>query len=121
MLPVRIINPTTGHHVHAWGLIDTGADDCALPAAYAALLGHRFRAGVRRVVATGNGVTYAYAHTTRIDILATSGRRVVFTIPDTPIDFMPNLDCVLLGATSFLRRFIVTINYPRLYFSIREP
>jgi hypothetical protein len=122
MLPVRITNPATGLHVSAWGLIDTGADDCALPAAYAPLLGHRLKAGTRRVIDTGNGQTYAYRHTTRIDIFSAptnrSRARLAYVIADTPIDFMPNLGCVLLGAASFLSHFVLKVNYPKQAFSL---
>ena len=125
MLPVRISNPATGLFVDAWAVVDTGADDCALPAVCAALLGHRLRAGKRREISTGNGNTWAYAHTTRIDIFrAPPGSRAagpIYTIADAPIDFMPNLGCVLLGTKSFLSRFVLTINYPRQYLTLRTP
>ncbi|MBM4035083.1 MAG: hypothetical protein FJ291_25345 [Planctomycetes bacterium] len=125
MLQVRIINPASGLAVAAWGLVDTGADDCALPASYAPLLGHNLQAGLRRTVGTGNGDTDAYAHTTRIEVFAVPlGRRTgrpVFTIPDTLIDFLPNLPCVLLGVSSFLSDTILRINYPKQYFTVRKP
>jgi hypothetical protein len=31
-----------------------------------------------------------------------AGRKLLHTIPETPIDFMPNLNMVLLGVNSFL-------------------
>jgi hypothetical protein len=40
ILPIRITNPDTGLSVRSWGLIDTGADDCAFPARLATILGH---------------------------------------------------------------------------------
>lgn len=101
MLPVRISNPATGLFLDAWGVVDTGADDCAVPA------------------------LWAYAHTTRIDIFrAPPGSKAagpVYTIADAPIDFLPNLGCVLLGTKSFLSRFILTIDYPRQYLTLRMP
>jgi len=36
-LPIRIINPTNGLIQNAYGLIDTGADECSIPASYASL------------------------------------------------------------------------------------
>jgi len=123
MLPVRISNPATGLFVDGWGLVDTGADDCALPAFYAKRLGHRLKSGTCREIGTGNGTTWAYAHTTRIDIFRVPPGSVaagpVYTIADAPIDFMPNLGCVLLGTKSFLSRFILTINYPKQYLTLR--
>lgn len=38
-LPVTIINHHSNKKVKVLGLIDTGADECALPASYAAILG----------------------------------------------------------------------------------
>jgi len=124
MLPVRIENPATGLFVDAWGLVDTGADDCALPARYAAALGHDLKAGAMRLIGTGNGTTRAYAHTTRIQVLApptrSSPERIAFTIPDTLVDFLPKLGCILLGAKSVLSQFILTLNYPEQWFTIRR-
>lgn len=125
MLQIRITNPATGLSVAAWGLIDTGADDCALPAAYAALLGHDLEAGLPRVIGTGNGDTIAYAHTTRIDVFAvplgSRPGRPIFTVPDTLIDFMPNLECILLGVSSFLSSLVLRIDYPNQRLTLRKP
>lgn len=124
MLPIKIVNPDSGLTVPAWGLIDTGADDCAIPARYAPMLGHDLLKGKEKRVGTGNGVTVAYAHTTTIEILKVDGDAVdettiVERVVDTPIDYMPNLDTVLLGVENFLGRFVLTIDYPRYCFSIR--
>lgn len=122
MLPVRIFNPATGKFINSLGLIDTGADECAIPAQYANILGHNLSSGAVKQINTGNGATNAYAHTTRIDILGLNGSMwVVHTINDTPIDFMPNLGVILLGANNFLSRFILTIDYPSQKFSIKLP
>jgi predicted aspartyl protease len=123
---VRIKNPDTGRFVYTIGLIDTGADECCLPASYSELLGHNLTAGTAKTVNTGNGSTTAYGHTCTIDIFNTrlllSGtEKIAHTIPRTVIDFMPNLHCVLLGVKTFLSRFKLTINYPRQLFSIRKP
>jgi predicted aspartyl protease len=123
---VRIQNPATGAFVHTIGLIDTGADECCLPAAFAKLLGHSLTAGMAKVINTGNGATTAYGHTCTIDIFDTrlllSGKeKVAHTMPQTIVDFIPNLHCVLLGVRTFLSRFELTVNYPRQLFSIRKP
>jgi len=95
------------------GLIDTGADECALPARYAAILGHNLEAGTVKEINTGNGTTIAYSHTVKIEIEG-------FTVQDTLIDFMPNLHTVLLGTKSFLSNFILTVDYPRRVFSLKK-
>jgi len=40
---MRITNPGTGMSLNAFGLIDTGADECALPASYVSLLGYNLQ------------------------------------------------------------------------------
>lgn len=125
MLPIRIINPDTGIAIPAWGLIDTGADDCAIPAKFAPMIGHNLQLGRERRVGTGNGVTIAYAHKTNIEILKVEGDTVlenvvVENVTGTPIDYMPNLDTILLGVDNFLDWFVLEIDYPRCCFSLRR-
>lgn len=121
ILPIKIFNPETGKSLSVWGLIDTGADDCALPASYAKILGHNLLEGDVKKIHTGNGETQAYAHTTRMEIFSIDGRKSIYTIEDTPIDFMPNLNSVLLGVKSFLGKFKLTIDYPNHIFSLNLP
>ena len=94
-LSIRIINPANGLIQNTYGLIDTGADECSIPASYASLLGHDLQSGIERKIKTGNGVTTAYSHTATLAILNFQGDHVV-TIEETLIDFMPNLHIVLL-------------------------
>ncbi len=44
-LQLTIKNPHTNKEFRTWGIIDTGADECALPASYAPILGHNLQAG----------------------------------------------------------------------------
>ena len=120
-LQIRIINPNTNQSQKAYGLIDTGADECAVPAYYAILLGHKLLAGKKKQGGTGGGSTDAYEHTTKIEIFNPSTGKIAYTINDTPIDFLPNLKIILLGVKSFLSKFIVHIDYPRQIFSIKNP
>ena len=114
-LPITITNPHTNKKIKVLGLIDTGADECALPASYAILLGHNLQSGYSKEINTGNGKTLAYSHTATIIIESAD-----FTIDDILIDFMPNLHVPLLGVKSFLSNFILTINYPDLNFSLQK-
>lgn len=120
ILQIRIVNPHTGSNYRTYGLIDTGADECAIPAAYAPLLGHNLQAGAEKRINTGNGRTVAYAHKTKFEIFHPVTGNLLYTIPDTPIDFMPNLNVVLLGVSSFLSRFTLRIDYPNKIFSISK-
>jgi len=121
ILPIRIINPHTGGNYRTQGIIDTGADECAIPAAYAPILGHDSQAGQTKTIRTGNGLTVAYAHTTKFEIFHPETAELLYTMEDTPVDFLPNLNVVLLGVSSFLSRFILTLDYPNKRFSIKYP
>ena len=110
-LSVTIINPHSGRHINVLGLIDTGADECALPASYANILGHNLQAGKPKEVNTGNGITMAYSHSSQIKVAD-------FITEQTLIDFMPNLSVPLLGMKNFLSHFVLTVDYPKLRFSL---
>lgn len=113
-LPVTIINPENDRRLKVFAIIDTGADECAMPAPFADLLGHHLISGQPKKVSTGNGVAVAYSHTTRIEIEG-------FATQDVLIDFMTGLYFPLLGVRSFLANFILTINYPNQTFSLQRP
>jgi predicted aspartyl protease len=113
-LPVTITNPDTGRQLRVYALVDTGADECAFPASFAPLLGHNLQAGQVKRISTGNGITAAYRHTTRIAIKD-------FSTQDVLVDFMPNLNIPLLGVKSFLSNFILTVDYPGKTFSLSLP
>lgn len=112
-LPLTIKNPHTNQYINVYGLIDTGADECAIPAHYAPLIGHNLQAGFSKSINTGNGVTTAYAHTLCFEIQGTK-------IDNVLIDFMPNLNVVLLGVKSFLSNFILTVDYKNSTFSLKK-
>lgn len=112
-LPIVITNPHTGNKVKTYGLIDTGADECALPAQFADILGHNLQKGTPKEISTGNGITKAYSHTVSIETND-------FRTDDVLIDFMPNLSVPLLGVRSFLGKFILTVNYKAQTFSLKS-
>src|SRR6185369_13687401 len=113
MLPICIHNSVTGMKYRTWGLIDTGADDCAIPAVIAPVLGHTLNLGRPASIGTAGGAATVYAHETAIDILSINDHvTVVHSIPNTPVDFCPGLDTVLLGVDQFLSTFVLTIDYP---------
>jgi len=121
ILPIQIINPHTDLFVDTFGIIDTGADECAVPASIALPLGHKLLAGSIREIKTGNGITKAYSHTTIFKIFHPESYKLLYTLPETPIDFLPNLNVVLLGVKSFLNKFVLNIDYPKRVFSIKKP
>jgi predicted aspartyl protease len=110
-LPVTILNQKKNKEINVYALIDTGADECALPASFASLLGHKLKSGYEKDINTGNGLTVAYSHSIRI-------KAFNFITNEVLIDFMPNLHIPLLGVKSFLSNFVLTINYKDSKFSL---
>jgi predicted aspartyl protease len=104
-VPVKITNPDTGKSIEMYALVDTGADECALPASFARILEHNLHEGTKKQIRTGNGVSTAYGHTAVIDMLD-------FSAENTVLDYMPNLSVALLGTRSFLSKFVITFDYP---------
>lgn len=128
MLWIRVGNAhTDAHAIIVRALVDTGADECAFPASIAAQLGHHLRKGVaRRTIRTASGKAKAFSHTSRVEVLAMRadglpGTEVLYTLPETPIDFIEGCESFLLGARNFLKPFLLEIDYPAEVFSIRKP
>jgi len=55
ILLIRITNPYSQLSYDTYGIIDTGADECAIPSVYAPLIGHNLQAGQTKHISTGNG------------------------------------------------------------------
>jgi predicted aspartyl protease len=110
-IPITIINPENRREISVFALIDTGADECALSASFAPVLGHNLQAGFQKRISTGNGITIAYGHTVCIKAFG-------YTTENVVIDFMPNLNIPLLGVKNFLNNFILRIDYPNKVVSI---
>jgi len=110
-LEVEIRNPHTQKSISVLALVDTGADECAMPAELADMLGHNLTKGKPKNIRTGSGLSASYSHTVDIKIDG-------FTVSNVLIDFMPNLHIPLLGVKSFLGNFILTVDYPKETFTL---
>lgn len=119
-LSVRVINSHTGQYISTYGLIDTGADECSMPATYASQIGHILDKGKPKGITTAGGKTLAYSHTTKIEIFGKPVTKVAYTIPNTLVDFTEGLEVVLLGVKKFLDQFTLEINYPKQHLSITK-
>jgi hypothetical protein len=87
-LPVTIINPHTGKSYKTQGIIDTGADTCALPFGVAEILGHVLESGTETKVITCNGEAKGWSHTTIISVHHPDTLDVIFTISEGLVDYM---------------------------------
>jgi len=117
-LPIKIINPHTGRTLPTWGLIDTGADECAVPARLDPLLGNNLEIVNGKEVTTGGGPTIVFPHTTKFEIYNPHTYQLEYTTENTLIDYMPGLAFTLLGVNNFLKNFILHIDYHQLKFSL---
>ena len=97
-LPVKIHNPHSNRSMNVYGLIDTGADECAVPAEYAPVLGHDLQAGIRKTINTGNGPTTAYAHTLCFETDS-------IKIDNVLIRFYAKLKCDIVRGQKFFKQF----------------
>jgi len=121
ILPVKIINPENNKSIRQWGIIDTGADDCAIPAWVAEKLGHNLKKGSSKHIDTASGSSIAYSHTTTILILHPDTYIQIYELDNIPVDFVPDLLYPLWGVNNFLSRFILEVNYPHQLFSLKIP
>jgi hypothetical protein len=113
MLPIRIFNPHKNRAYKTWGLIDTGATGCAIPADIAKMLGYKVTLGEQKKISTGNGNVVSYLHKMSIDFYHPDDpeNKVIHTLDNVLIDCMPNLHMVLLGVEGFLSNFILCSSF----------
>jgi len=113
-------------HMDILGIIDTGADNGALPPSLAVLTERDLRSGASREIIMSYPVSAAYSHSCRIDDFDTTALlhkqpKFLYTRSDTSLDVTPNLHSRLQKVDNFLDRVILYIDYPRLALSIRKP
>jgi len=127
ILPIIIVNPDNGFVFPTWGLIDTGADDTSIPEHIAKKLGHDIKSVRPYSGYAAGGIIDVYKHTFSIDILSmnengqVNENDTIIKISRRRIGVISDLHCVLLGVEDFLKKYVVTIDYPRQVFSIRKP
>ncbi len=120
-LLVKIINSDTGLSMFTFGIIDTIADECAVPEFVATKTGHNLKKGNKKFIGTAGGLTPAYSHTTRFELYHPVTGKHMHALTETPVDYVEGLHCVLLGVKNFLDRFVLHIDYPKKTFSVRFP
>lgn len=116
--PFLLIKLTSIHNLDAkpliiLGLIDTGAQECAISAKYAEVLKHKLEQGQEKSIVTGSGKVYGYSHTTKIEILHATSMKPLHVLENVTVDFVPNFPegFMVLGVKSFLSNFTLTVEY----------
>lgn len=122
LLDIVIKNPSNKKFVKALGLIDTGADRCALPPYIAKLLGYDLKTGKHDRVITAKKMADVYAHPTIItfDHFPSNPASGVaqFSTGEVMVNYQEDLQISLLGAEDFLSNFVLTIDYKKREFSL---
>lgn len=116
--PFLLIKLTNPHNPDAkplitWGLIDTGAEECAISSSYAEILKHSQEKGKEKPILTGSGKVNGYSHTATIEILNKITMDPLHTLEKVTIDFVPSFPegIMVLGVKSFLSNFTLTLKY----------
>ena len=129
MKPFMPIEISTPAHIalppqYAFGLADTGAAVCSIPAEFAPLLNHNLRRVKAASIQGAGSIVQGFPHTVRLRALAMglNGKvnyaATVFDTSAIPVHFVPGLPCVLIGVKDFLEYFVLTVDYTRQTFSL---
>lgn len=127
VLPIKIINPDNGKSYKTWGLIDTGAFQTAIPGYIAQAIGHNIDSVKPTDGCGADGILSIYKHSCSIEIFKMDSRGIVDTktiiykISRRRIGVIKGLPFVLLGVKEFLKKFVLTVDYPQQQFSIKKP
>ncbi len=122
LLPIEINNPENNEKISTLAMIDTGADECCIPHQFAILLGHKLFNVNPVNLGTVGGVTKAYPHSTKINIIWVSHNKkeVIHSINNAPVNYVKDIKEPLLGIKNFLEYFEIKINYPKKYFTLEK-
>lgn len=128
-LPVLLTNPANGFSQFTWALIDTGADSTVIPGFIATALYHDItHKSVRKDVCFGiSGSTVTYNHTFRLKVLGLNGKgdvlynKIAIKMNKRKFAVIQELHQMVVGENDFLKRYKLTINYPRKIFSLQLP
>ena len=120
-LNLKLFNPHTKKDWKTFGFIDTGADECTMPASIAQELGHNLKRGDKIPFDSCAGEGFAYRHTTDIHIYHPITKKIVHTIRGGYVDYAEDLKFALIGRNNFLNMFVLCIDYPKEIFSLTLP
>ena len=128
ILPIRIINPKNQEVYSTFALLDTGAVYTAIPGFIAEDLGHDIKKVKPKEVYGITGKTLSYPHSFIIEVLSQNPEatnsatecKLVHRMRKK-VEVMENLGITVLGAWDFMHKYIITVNYPGLDFSVKSP
>ncbi|MBF0381546.1 MAG: hypothetical protein HQL69_11040 [Magnetococcales bacterium] len=118
-LNVVVTNPhAENRRLKVRALIDTGADFCALPVKYAAILGHTLENGAQQGINTGGGKAVTFYHQAKIIIPDHNYNGSPFVTKELKIGFLHGLHTPVMGTRGFLEYFKLVVDYQEGHFSL---
>lgn len=128
-LPVLLTNPANDFSFFTWALIDTGADSTIIPGFIAKKLYHDIaHESVKTETCLGiSGETTTYHHTFRVKVLGLDRQgdvlinKIAVKINKRTYAVIEGLHIMVVGEDDFLKRYKLTINYPKKTFSLQLP
>lgn len=128
-LPVILTNPANGFSFDTWALIDTGADNTVIPEFIAKKLYHDVtHKSVKTDTCFGiSGTATTYHHTFQLKVLGVNRKgnvlrnKIVIKRNKRQYAVIQGLHIMLIGENDFLKKYILTINYPKKTFSLQWP
>jgi hypothetical protein len=116
LIPIALKNPKTADSFLTYGIIDTGADICAIPADFAKILNCNLNSNKMKKVLTANGEANVLSYPIEINIYRDQSDHIVLR-EELEVDFLQGLKVVLLG-NNFLSGFEVKLDYANNLFSL---
>ncbi|MCK5564276.1 MAG: hypothetical protein KAJ07_03440 [Planctomycetes bacterium] len=128
LLPIRIINPKNGGVYPTFALLDTGATSTAIPGYIADDLGIVVESVKPKEVFGIAGKAWSYPHPFIIEVLAqnpdatnSADECKLIRKLQGKIEVIKGLGVTVLGAWDFMNRYVITVDYPKLDFSVKLP
>jgi hypothetical protein len=120
-LPTRIRNPKNNMTYNTWSIIDTGADECSFPGAICKFIGIDIKKLKAEDATAVGGKVRSFKHPVIISTIHPVKKYPLFSTDVIDVCFSDTLPIALLGANNFLKHFILTVDYPKLMFSMNYP
>lgn len=99
-IPIKISNTQNGFAIAQWALIDTGADNCCIPAKYADILGFDLKKGIIEHFHAVGGDGIGYKHLTTFEIYDIKTNKIIHFLKNIYACYVENLHVVLFGVNT---------------------
>lgn len=113
-IPIRITNQKSGERIHAYALLDTGAENCNLPIMIARTIGLQYTDGYKSKVGSSGisgEIINTWIHVVKIELLDVTRKEVIKTVTSRVSCLNTNDIPAIVGTKGFLENLRVTLDY----------